>query len=229
MAQEPCDFRLVRSLACALLPTVLFFPSMTCAAHASLLTLRCCAFPPPSRPQAVLGGGGVGKSALTNRMVSDTFLEDYDPTIEDLYRLTLQVDGAPAVLDVLDTAGQDEYNSMQDGWMRDSEGFLLVYSVTSRATLNEAKTMYDKILRTKDATRYPIVLVGNKADLDAEREVSTAEGAQTAQAFGGPFLEASAKTRVNVAEAFQELVRQVREHKSAAKKPVRKKRSCTIL
>lgn len=82
----------------------------------------------------VLGSGGVGKSALTIRLVTDNFLEDYDPTIgtstaeeeagaarltrvwrtEDSYRKQTTIDGTPALLDILDTAGQEEYTSMQD-------------------------------------------------------------------------------------------------------------------
>jgi GTPase KRas protein len=62
----------------------------------------------------VLGSGGVGKSALTIRLVTDNFLEDYDPTIEDSYRKQTTIDNSPALLDILDTAGQEEYTSMQD-------------------------------------------------------------------------------------------------------------------
>ncbi|GLD94536.1 hypothetical protein PINS_up003147 [Pythium insidiosum] len=82
----------------------------------------------------VLGSGGVGKSALTIRLVTDNFLEDYDPTIEDSYRKLSTIDGDQVVLDILDTAGQEEYTSMQDQWMREGNGFLLVYSVTSQSS-----------------------------------------------------------------------------------------------
>eukprot|EP00490_Sorites_sp_Unknown_P002761 CAMPEP_0114656540 /NCGR_PEP_ID=MMETSP0191-20121206/12498_1 /TAXON_ID=126664 /ORGANISM="Sorites sp." /LENGTH=98 /DNA_ID=CAMNT_0001873961 /DNA_START=92 /DNA_END=384 /DNA_ORIENTATION=+ len=82
----------------------------------------------------VLGGGGVGKSALTIRLVTDNFLDEYDPTIEDSYRKQVMIDDKPALLDILDTAGQEEFSSMQDQWMREGKGFLLVYSITSRPT-----------------------------------------------------------------------------------------------
>jgi GTPase KRas protein len=63
----------------------------------------------------VLGGGGVGKSALTIRLVTDNFLDgEYDPTIEDSYRKQVMIDEETALLDILDTAGQEEFNSMQD-------------------------------------------------------------------------------------------------------------------
>ena len=62
----------------------------------------------------VLGHGGVGKSSLTLRLITDNFMEEYDPTIEDSYQKSIVVDGESTVLNVLDTAGQEEYSSMQD-------------------------------------------------------------------------------------------------------------------
>jgi GTPase KRas protein len=79
----------------------------------------------------VLGGGGVGKSALTIRLVTDNFLDEYDPTIEDSYRKQVMIDDETALLDILDTAGQEEFSSMQDQWMRDGQGFLLVYNIVA--------------------------------------------------------------------------------------------------
>lgn len=73
----------------------------------------------------VLGSGAVGKSALTIRLVTQNFLKEYDPTIEDNYNKTITVDGTPAHLDILDTAGQDEYLQMQDQWMREGKGNLI--------------------------------------------------------------------------------------------------------
>lgn len=70
----------------------------------------------------VLGSGAVGKSALTIRLVTQNFLEEYDPTIEDNYNKQVVVDGEAAHLDILDTAGRDEYSQMQDQWMREGKG-----------------------------------------------------------------------------------------------------------
>jgi len=79
----------------------------------------------PEYKIVVLGGGGVGKSALTIRLVTDNFLDEYDPTIEDSYRKQVDVDGKSALLDILDTAGQEEFSSMQDLWMREGKGFFI--------------------------------------------------------------------------------------------------------
>ena len=80
------------------------------------LSLSLSLFPLSTFPQVVLGSGGVGKSALTFRLITDNFVTEYDPTIEDDYRKAINIDGQVERLDILDTAGQEEYNSMRDMW-----------------------------------------------------------------------------------------------------------------
>ena len=77
-----------------------------------------------------------------------------------------------ALLDVLDTAGQEEYSAMREQYMRTGEGFLLVYSINSRQSFDEIQTFQQQILRVKDRDYFPIIIVGNKCDLDSEREIS---------------------------------------------------------
>jgi len=177
----------------------------------------------------VLGAGGVGKSALTIRLVTDNFLDEYDPTIEDSYRKQVMIDDSTALLDILDTAGQEEFSSMQDQWMRDGKGFLLVYNITSRPTFDEVNSLYDKILRTKDVDKVPIVLAGNKCDLEESREVEFEEGKEQARKWGCPFFETSAKKKLNNEACFFELVRQIRKMDQSAAKPTKTKRKLCIL
>lgn len=82
------------------------------------------------------------------------------------------IDDEVALLDVLDTAGQEEYSAMREQYMRTGEGFLLVYSITSRQSFEEILTFQQQILRVKDKDYFPIIIVGNKCDLDGERQVS---------------------------------------------------------
>ncbi len=183
---------------------------------------------------AVLGSGAVGKSALTIRLVTDNFLDEYDPTIEDSYRKQAVINGEVALLDILDTAGQDEFSSMQDQWMRDGKGFLLVYNITDRSSFDNVTSLYRKILRTKDADSAPVVIAGNKCDLDNERAVSKEEGQALANEWSCPFYETSAKEKIQNEECFYALVREIRrrDEGSAAerdnKKPPRRK-FCAIV
>ncbi|CAK7892300.1 ras-like protein 1 [[Candida] anglica] len=159
----------------------------------------------------VVGGGGVGKSALTIQLVQSHFVDEYDPTIEDSYRKPCTIDNEQVLLDVLDTAGQEEYSAMREQYMRTGEGFLLVYSINSRNSLEELQSFYEQIQRVKDSDHVPVLVVGNKCDLEVERQVSFEEGQALANSFNCPFLETSAKQRINVEEAFFGLVRSIRD------------------
>jgi len=157
----------------------------------------------------VLGEGGVGKSALTIQFTQNQFIKDYDPTIENSYRKQITVDGKPSMLDILDTAGQEEYSVMRDQYIRTGMGFLIVYSIANRDSFESMDDFYQQILRVKD-TVYPMVLVGNKADLEDQRKVQTWEGEALAKKWGCRFYETSAKTKQNIDTVFEQLVKEMR-------------------
>ncbi|PNY28582.1 Ras-related protein RSR1 [Tolypocladium capitatum] len=157
----------------------------------------------------VLGAGGVGKSCLTAQFVHNEWIESYDPTIEDSYRTQLQVDGRPVVLEILDTAGTEQFVAMRDLYMKAGQGFLLVFSITSPSSLTELAGLRDEIIRIKDDENVPMVIVGNKADLEETRLIPRAKGFSISQKWGAPYYEASARTRTNVDEVFVDLCRQM--------------------
>jgi small GTP-binding protein len=158
----------------------------------------------------VVGGGGVGKSALTIQFIQSHFVEEYDPTIEDSYRKQCVIDEEVAVLDILDTAGQEEFSAMREQYMRTGEGFLLVFSITDRNSFNEILSFHKQILRVKDREEFPMILVGNKSDLEMDRTVNSQEGSDMAKQLKIPYLETSAKLKINVDKCFQDLVRAIR-------------------
>ncbi|KAF9523207.1 ras-like protein 1 [Crepidotus variabilis] len=162
----------------------------------------------------VLGGGSVGKSALTVQFVQNHFLDEYDPTLEDSYRKQVLIEDEVVLVDVLDTAGQEEYWPMREQYMLSGEGFLLVYSIAERNSFNEISPVYEQILRVKDQDlgTVPVVVVGNKCDLEYERQVATSEGRDLAKHFSCQFMETSAKFRLNVDEIFINLVLTIRRH-----------------
>uniref|UniRef100_A0A452UQI8 RAS related 2 n=1 Tax=Ursus maritimus TaxID=29073 RepID=A0A452UQI8_URSMA len=112
---------------------------------------------------------------------------------------------------VLDTAGQEEFGAMREQYMRTGEGFLLVFSVTDRGSFEEIYKFQRQILRVKDRDEFPMILIGNKADLDHQRQVTQEEGQQLARQLKVTYMEASAKIRMNVDQAFHELVRVIRK------------------
>lgn len=172
-------------------------------------------------------------SANYTALVSTVYNVVDDPTIEDSYRKQVVIDEETCLLDILDTAGQEEYSAMRDQYMRSGEGFLCVFSITSRSSFDEVSAFREQILRVKDADKVPMVLVGNKCDLESERQVTSAEARETSKTFECPFFETSAKTRVNVEESFYELVREIRRSKADSLgdkgKKKKGKKKCSLL
>ncbi|XP_066155560.1 ras-related protein Rap1 [Euwallacea fornicatus] len=177
----------------------------------------------------VLGSGGVGKSALTVQFVQGIFVEKYDPTIEDSYRKQVEVDGQQCMLEILDTAGTEQFTAMRDLYMKNGQGFVLVYSITAQSTFNDLQDLREQILRVKDTDDVPMVLVGNKCDLEDERVVGKEQGIALSRQFNCAFMETSAKAKINVNDIFYDLVRQINK-KSPEKKTNKKKRQlCALL
>ena len=174
---------------------------------------------------------------MSTQLCLNHFVETYDPTIEDSYRKQVVIDSQSCMLEVLDTAGQEEYTALRDQWIRDGEGFVLVYSITSRSSFSRIRRFHNQIQRVKESSsagspttggylsspvrqdmlnsgpQAPVMLVGNKSDRVTEREVSTQEGAALAKEMGCDFVEASAKNCINVEKAFYEVVRSLRRQR----------------
>eukprot|EP01121_Diplochlamys_sp_Union-15-3_P011870 TRINITY_DN3480_c0_g1_i2.p1 TRINITY_DN3480_c0_g1~~TRINITY_DN3480_c0_g1_i2.p1 ORF type:complete len:207 (-),score=41.17 TRINITY_DN3480_c0_g1_i2:47-628(-) len=158
----------------------------------------------------IVGDGGVGKSALTIQLTQNHFVHEYDPTIENSYRKQVEIDNESCMLDILDTAGQEEYSAMRDQYIRTGQGFLIVYSVAAKSSFEAVTNFREQILRVKDEDDYPMIILGNKCDLES-REVTVQEGQDLAKSVHCPFLETSAKARINVEEAFYEVVREIKK------------------
>jgi GTPase KRas protein len=122
------------------------------------------------------------------------------------------IDDEAAQLDVVDTAGQEEYKAMREDYMRMGDGFLLVYSIISRSSFEEINGLYQQILRVKDRDSFPVIIVANKCDLENDRQVPTDEGKALAESWKCRFIETSAKQRINVDETFYNLVRGIKEY-----------------
>ncbi|CAM1294988.1 RRAS2 (predicted) [Pycnogonum litorale] len=187
----------------------------------------------PTYKLVVVGGGGVGKSAITIQFIKSHFVTDYDPTIEDSYTKQCVIDDAVAKLDILDTAGQEEFSAMREQYMRSGEGFLIVFAVVDRNSFEEVYKFHRQILRVKDRDELPILLVGNKSDLEDKRKVSIDEAKCFAEQLKIPYIECSAKLRTNIDQAFYELVRAVRKFQALERPPIKpvhkKSRKCLIL
>eukprot|EP01130_Rhizamoeba_saxonica_P013610 TRINITY_DN5826_c0_g1_i1.p1 TRINITY_DN5826_c0_g1~~TRINITY_DN5826_c0_g1_i1.p1 ORF type:complete len:183 (-),score=51.13 TRINITY_DN5826_c0_g1_i1:45-593(-) len=175
----------------------------------------------------IVGGGGVGKSAITFQFIYNKFIDFYDPTIEDSYRKSIDVDEMCVVLDILDTAGQEEFSSMRDHYIIAGDGFILVYSITSEKSFQEIEPLYQQIDRLKEG-EMGMVLCGNKCDLEDMRKIEKTEAQEMASKIGAAFFETSAKEKINCDEVFFQVVRELQKNLGETKVK-RRGGTCKIL
>merc|ERR1712137_1045624 len=141
------------------------------------------------------------------------------------------------MLEIFDTAGQEELSALRDQALRVAEGFLIVFAITEESSFKQIQELHGSIVRAKDSNNVPMVLVGNKADLQDERTVAEETIEELTTRLKIPYFEASAKKCENVEESFFELVRIMRAARNtkpgtSSKKAVtgeKKKGGCTLL
>ncbi|KAM3081258.1 hypothetical protein ACMFMG_005214 [Clarireedia jacksonii] len=196
----------------------------------------------------ILGDGGVGKSALTLRLVKSEWTSDYDPTIEDSYTLTRRIDGQTYHLAITDTAGQEEYRGMWANTNFKSDAFLLVYDITSWASL-EQLAYFDELIemerevRGEEREERRRRRAGGREkererDRDGrergemEKEYDLLEpvkfvagnkcdlhgSREWARSHNCGFMETSARNMVNIEETFELIVRRVVEARRRAER-----------
>ncbi|ORY02325.1 ras-2 [Basidiobolus meristosporus CBS 931.73] len=175
---------------------------------------------------AVLGFRAVGKSSLTIQFVENHFVDSYYPTIENTFSKVLKYKGQEFTIEVIDTAGQDEYSILNSKHAIGIHGYILVYSITSRSSFEMIKIIRDKILNYTGTEWVPIVVVGNKSDLHMQRQISTDEGKELAAQWQCQCIEASAKHNENIGRIFDLMIAEV--EKSNNPNPEDKK-DCIIL
>jgi small GTP-binding protein len=177
----------------------------------------------------VLGGGAVGKSCITLQYVKNRFIEEYDPTIEEAYSKDVTLDNKQIALQVLDTAGQEEFAGFRANALKNGEGFIVVFSIVDMKSFSEVRNIISLIQRRHADSPKPIVLVGNKCDLASSRTVSETEAQKLAAEFSNmKYFETSAQDNINIHEMFESIMRQT----LATKQPTsgsKKGPKCTIL
>ncbi|XP_038623195.1 ras-like protein family member 12 [Tachyglossus aculeatus] len=174
---------------------------------------RAAPGPLPDVNLAILGQRGAGKSALTVKFLTRRFISEYDPDLEDTYTSEETVDGQPVLLKVMDTADQDVPGSCER-YLSWAHAFLVVYSIDDKGSFDGCRGYLDIIARhAKEARRRPrpVLLLGNKLDLEQYRQVTKSEGASLASRFGCLFFEVSACLEFEaVRRVFHQAAREAR-------------------
>ncbi|XP_077993302.1 GTP-binding protein Rheb-like [Glandiceps talaboti] len=182
--------------------------------------------PPKQRKIALMGFRSVGKSSLTIQFVEGQFVDAYDPTIENTFTKTFKIRGQEFQLQLVDTAGQDEYSIFPQSYTVDIHGYVLVYSVTSEKSFEVIKVIHEKLLDMIGKVQVPIVLVGNKTDLHMERVISPEIGKNLADSWKAGFVESSAKENESVVDVFRSILIEIEKQDG---NPEQAKSDCTIL
>ncbi|KAL1920020.1 uncharacterized protein VTP21DRAFT_1166 [Calcarisporiella thermophila] len=172
--------------------------------------------PPKIRRIAVLGQRAVGKSTLTVQFVENHFVPSYHPTIESTFNKTIKYKGREYSIEIIDTAGQDEYSILSDRHAIGIHGYVLVYSITSKQSLDTVKIIREKILNHTGTEWVPIVLVGNKSDLHMQRQITVEEGKELATQWNCQAIEASAKHNENIAKIFDLMISEIEKSHAPA-------------
>ena len=177
------------------------------------------------RKIVVLGFRGVGKSAVTIQFCENHFADMYHPTIENTFERTVQLGSEEFTVQVVDTAGQDEYSVFPSQYSVGVDGYLLVYSIASKSSLQMIKVLNDKILNAAGVESVPRVLIGNKCDMGARRQVTVEDGQRLAAQWGCSHMEVSAKHNQHIEEAFMGVLAEIEKSRA----PAVEEKSCSLM
>ena len=168
-----------------------------------------------------------GKSSLIYRLINYNSPQEHDPTIEDRYRTSINIEGKDYEVEILDTAGEEDWDNMMDMWISFGEGFLLLFSVNDHQSFDYLKVYYNRILKGKNRVAYPILLVGNQQDPINERKVQFNEAKKLADSWKINYMEVSTKTNYNCKEVFERLAAEIIKFRNSETR--RHRRKCIIM
>ncbi|KAI9469919.1 MAG: P-loop containing nucleoside triphosphate hydrolase protein [Benjaminiella poitrasii] len=175
----------------------------------------------PTLKLLLIGNSNVGKSSLLLRFTDDTFLpqEEVSATIGVDFKVSMmEVNGKMYKLTIWDTAGQERFRTLTSSYYRGAQGVILVYDVSNRETFDALNTWWNEVNTYCSSPDVVKMIVGNKVDKESSRVVSYEEGANFARKLSTLFVECSAKTKVGVRQAFEELVEKIIETPSLWRK-----------
>jgi len=157
-----------------------------------------------------LGDTTVGKTCLAQRFIGQEFKDIKLSTIgQECFIKIVNINNHEIKIKIWDTAGQERYRSIAISSIRNANGVLLVYDITKMTTYETLEYWFKQIKNVLEIKDTPIVLIGNKIDLKDSREVSYEKGEEFAKDHGIKFFECSAKSKINVDEAFNCLINDI--------------------
>jgi len=158
----------------------------------------------------LLGDMAVGKTCLINRYTNGVFKEEYISTVGfDYYTKQEEINNKTVQVKLWDTAGQERFKTLTPSFLRNAEGVIIVFDVTSQDSFDNVKGWINSIKSNLGKNIIPIIIVGNKIDMENMREISKEDGKKIASENDFKYFETSAKTGIGVDEAIKEIVNQI--------------------
>ena len=160
----------------------------------------------------ILGDSSVGKTSLISRYANGIFKEEYLATVGlDYYNKQDTINNLNVLVKLWDTAGQERFKSLTPNYFRNAEGVVIVFDVTNLETFENLKYWISSIKSNLGEKNFiiPIIIIGNKIDMDDMRDINKEEADKFAKENNYKYFEASAKTGEGVDEAFREIVNQI--------------------
>ena len=155
----------------------------------------------------LIGNSDVGKSSIILRYVDETWTDVFVPTIGVDFKVkTLKVDNKQVKMQIWDTAGQERFRTVVSSYFRGSHGLFLIYDITNRDSFKNLENWLKEI-EGEASEKVLKILIGNKCDLEEDRDIKFEEGQAFANRNGMQFMETSAKANTNINEAFEALAK----------------------
>lgn len=157
----------------------------------------------------LIGNSGVGKSCILMRYADNSFTENFFNTIGVDFKIkTISLNDQVIKMQIWDTAGQDRFRTLTSSYYRGAHGIIIVYDVTNRDSFDNVRQWMQEIEKFASENVNKL-LVGNKSDLEEQREVTYDEGVELAKKFDIPFLEVSAKNAIHVDDTFTTMATEI--------------------
>ena len=159
----------------------------------------------------LLGNPAAGKTSLITRYMTNRFQQAYSITVgTNISMKAVRFEKKEIQMAIWDLAGQDSFDSVRHLYYKGARGCVLIFDLTRRKTLDSVKDWHDALIKhSLVKSRIPVVIVGNKIDLVAQREVTKEEAQKVADEIGATYYEASAKTGKTVEQFFTKIAHDI--------------------
>ena len=157
----------------------------------------------------LVGDTSVGKTNIINKYIKNEFREDFYATIGvEFSHKKFVVENRKIKAQIWDTAGQERYKAITRAYYKGAKGAFIVYDITRKETFDDVDKWRNELISSCNQ-EITVMLIGNKCDLEDQREISKEQGEEKARSMNASFFETSALSKVNIDDIFNEIVNNI--------------------